>query len=266
MEKYRLFFSWQNDRKDTKAVINAALKSVKAKLAEEGIDLFLDQDTRERIGKRKIDEEILEKINKCDIFVADLTPITTYYPPEERHDLPKHMPNSNVMYEYGYALKAKGENRMIVLASLNKETDEHIEFMPFDINHDTITLFNDEKSLGGLYDWIKRVLVDVDKERANEVPENASALLFYDGKDFTDQITIHPKFKRTFYTAKKPQRPQSIETLPSSVTALQSITPNFQQVLDLYGITMEKGIVIEQSSDNIFYRSARLNNRKRNTK
>ena len=75
MAEYRLFFSWQNDRKDTKAIINSALKRAKNRLKANGIDLFIDQDTRERVGKRNIDAEVLEKIRKCDIFVADLTPI-----------------------------------------------------------------------------------------------------------------------------------------------------------------------------------------------
>lgn len=171
MPQYTLFFSWQNDRKDTKAIIFAALNKAKEKFADEGIELVLDQDTRDRTGKRNIDAEVLRKIRDCDIFLADLTPAITYFPPKEKHDLPKHMPNSNVMYKYGYALHAKGENRMIVLASLNKEEDEHIEYMPFDINHDTITLFTDEKSLGGLYGWIKRIMKDVDEERAKKVPK-----------------------------------------------------------------------------------------------
>jgi len=200
-EQYRLFFSWQNDRKDTKKVIFAALRKVEESLKKEGLELFIDQDTRERVGKRNIDAEVLEKIRKCDIFVADLTPIITYNPPADSHDLPKLMPNSNVMYEYGYALHAKGENRMIVLASLNKEDNEHIEFMPFDVNHDTITLFSDEKSLGGLYGWIRKIIEDVDKERAAVVPQYACLLHFLtEGPLYADEITIHPKFKRTYYT------------------------------------------------------------------
>lgn len=200
-EQYRLFFSWQNDRKDTKKVIFAALRKVEEALKKEGLELFIDQDTRERVGKRNIDAEVLEKIRKCDIFVADLTPIITYNPPADSHDLPKLMPNSNVMYEYGYALHAKGENRMIVLASLNKEDNEHIEFMPFDINHDTITLFSDEKSLGGLYGWIRRIIEEVDKERAAVVPQYACLLHFLtEGPLYADEITIHPKFRRTYYT------------------------------------------------------------------
>lgn len=200
-EQYRLFFSWQNDRKDTKKVIFAALRKVEEALKKEGLELFIDQDTRERVGKRNIDAEVLEKIRKCDIFVADLTPIITYNPPADSHDLPKLMPNSNVMYEYGYALHAKGENRMIVLASLNKEDNEHIEFMPFDVNHDTITLFSDEKSLGGLYGWIRKIIEDVDKERAAVVPQYACLLHFLtEDPLYADEITIHPKFRRTYYT------------------------------------------------------------------
>ena len=55
---------------------------------------------------------------------------------------------------------------MIALASIDKEADEHIEYMPFDINHDTITLFTDENSLSGLSGWIRKIIEDVDKERA----------------------------------------------------------------------------------------------------
>ena len=49
MEQYRLFFSWQSDRKDTKKIIKAALKTAKDKLLIDGIDLFVDEDTRELI-------------------------------------------------------------------------------------------------------------------------------------------------------------------------------------------------------------------------
>lgn len=137
MSQYTLFFSWQNDRKDTRSVINAALREAKAALEADGIELVVDQDTRNRTGKRNIDAEVLDKIRHCDIFLADLTPVVTYTPAPERHDLPKHMPNSNVMYEYGYALHAKGENRMIVLATLNPQSlyrfDEVFVHAPHDI-------------------------------------------------------------------------------------------------------------------------------------
>lgn len=202
MPKYTLFFSWQNDRKETKSVIFAALNKAKKKFAEEGIELVLDQDTRNRTGKRNIDAEVLQKIRDCDIFLADLTPVITYCPPEEKHDLPKHMPNSNVMYEYGYALHAKGENRMIVLVSLNKEDDEHIEYMPFDINHDTITLFTDEASLRDLHQWISKIMEDVDKERVEQVPKFDCDLLFCTDEGLATEVIIKPLYKKIWYKPK----------------------------------------------------------------
>lgn len=238
MSQYRLFFSWQNDCKKTKSIINSALKNAVKKLAVEGIELFIDQDTRNRVGKRNIDAEVLEKIRNCDIFLADLTPTITYFPPKDSHDLPKHMPNSNVMYEYGYALHAKGENRMIVLASLDKKDNEHIEYMPFDINHDTITLFTDEKSLKDLHLWIRKIVEDVDKERAAYVPEYNCTLLFRQGEDYTDEITIHPRFKRICYRAKnleqkelvaKPQFPMP-EIAVSSFKMQQALFKNLNAV------------------------------------
>lgn len=249
MAEYRLFFSWQNDRKDTKAIINSALKKAKNKLKADGIDLFIDQDTRERVGKRNIEAEVLEKIRKCDIFVADLTPVTTYKP-KETHDLPKHMPNSNVMYEYGYALHAKGENRMIVLASLEKEKDEHIEFMPFDINHDTITLFTDEASLGGLTSWIRKIIVDVDKERETFVPPYDCSLHFITDEGFTyaDEITIRPRYKRIYYSGtthinvdqSRVERVSIAEAITNPVKMQEAIRSNYQ--LPLAKISLAKPI------------------------
>ena len=198
MKQYRLFFSWQNDRKDIKNIISASLRKVVNKFASEGIELIIDQDTRGRVGKRNIPTDLLDKICKCDIFVADLTPVITYKL-SESNSLPKHMPNSNVMYEYGYAFHAKGENRMIALAYIDSAKDEHIEYMPFDINHDTITTFTDQGSLSGLYQWIKKIIEHVDMERNAHIPEHDCALLFYSDEVFTDQVTIKPHYKKIYY-------------------------------------------------------------------
>lgn len=231
MAEYRLFYSWQNDLKDTKNIIKAALRTAAESLLQDGIVLKVDEDTRERVGKRNIDAEVLEKIRRCDIFLADLTPIITYMPPEGSHDLPKHMPNSNVMYEYGYALHAKGENRMIVLASLNKNENEHLEFMPFDINHDTITLFKDENSLRNLHHWIRKIIEDVDQERAAYVPEYASAVLFQTNDGCVDEITIRPRYKWIYYVAESHKAASSIKVAQPSYVDIVNNPLKLQQAL-----------------------------------
>lgn len=205
MKQYRLFFSWQNDRTEFKTIISSVLKKVATNLAKENIELVIDQDTRDRIGIRNIAVEVLDKISNCDIFVADLTPITTYNSKGSNKPL-KLIPNSNVMFELGYVLHAKGENHVIALASLDKNTNEHIEFLPFDINHMTITLFTDEKSLSRLGNWIKRIIEHVDEERNTYVPQFACSLLFKSSANLTNEITISPQYKRILYVLKNEAR------------------------------------------------------------
>lgn len=202
MKQYRLFFSWQNDRTEFKTIISSALKKIAKKLADEDIELVIDQDTRDRIGVRNIAIEVLDKISKCDIFVADLTPITVYKP-KESNKLPKFMPNSNVMFELGYALHAKGESRVIALASLNKSENEFIELLPFDINHFTITPFMNEGGLKGLGCWVKKIITDIDEERNSHVPPFDCSLCFLSNEIFTNEITINPFYKHIHYTPQK---------------------------------------------------------------
>lgn len=75
MKQYTLFYSWQNDRKGVKKIIRDALNKAKASLAKEGVELVLDEDTRGRVGNRDIVHAVLDKIKKCDVFLADVTPV-----------------------------------------------------------------------------------------------------------------------------------------------------------------------------------------------
>lgn len=184
-----------------KKIIKDALKNAKTTLAKEGFELVLDEDTRGRVGNRDIVRAVLDKIEKCDIFLADVTPVATMYK-DVKGRLPKHLPNSNVMFEYGYALHSKGESRMITVAKLTR--DEHVEYMPFDINHNTLTVINSADDLSHLAAWIKNIAMDVEKERAAFVPEYACDLMFLGGQPCS-QTTIHPQFKKTVYISKKQQ-------------------------------------------------------------
>lgn len=200
---YTLFYSWQSDRKDIKSIISKALDRAKKELKEKDILLVLDQDTRKRTGKRKIEDEIRYKIEHCDIFLADLTPVTTKTFSPEEHKLPKLMPNSNVMYEYGFAQKCKGERRMIALASLNPKIGEYEALLPFDINHDTITQFESVDDLKCLSKWIGNIIEDVDKERSTFVPKYSCKVLSWTRQE---EISISPTYLKTFYYIENQQK------------------------------------------------------------
>jgi hypothetical protein len=98
-------------------------------LEEAKRDIIADQDTQGVPGSPGVAETILDKIRLADIFVADLTPIQT---DEERKLGGRACPNPNVMLEYGYALHALGEGKIIgVLNEFHGSPKD----LPFDLSH-----------------------------------------------------------------------------------------------------------------------------------
>lgn len=133
--KFTIFFSWQSDLKGNKKIIKESLLAECQKQKEKnGYQLEIDEATRNLPGSPKIEDAILEKIASADIFVCDITPIASCGR--------KLMPNSNVIFELGFALHALGEKRVILLA---KYGDWDVNDMPFDFNHRRIGMFSSAK-------------------------------------------------------------------------------------------------------------------------
>ncbi len=89
------------------------------------VTLTVDADTEGIAGTPPISDTILRKIEKSDIFLADMTFIA-----ESRNG--RKIPNPNVMAEYGYALKCKGSDRMLLaMNTFFGPPDE----LPFDLRH-----------------------------------------------------------------------------------------------------------------------------------
>lgn len=133
--KFTIFFSWQSDLKGNKKIIKDSLLAECQKQKEKnGYQLEIDEATRNLPGSPKIEDAILEKIASADIFVCDITPIASCGR--------KLMPNSNVIFELGFALHALGEKRVILLA---KHGDWDVNDMPFNFNHRRIGMFSSAK-------------------------------------------------------------------------------------------------------------------------
>lgn len=133
--KFTIFFSWQSDLKgNTKIIKDSLLAECQKQKEKNGYQLEIDEATRNLPGSPKIEDAILEKIASADIFVCDITPIASCGR--------KLMPNSNVIFELGFALHALGEKRVILLA---KKGDWDVNDMPFDFNHRRIGMFSSAK-------------------------------------------------------------------------------------------------------------------------
>ena len=123
-----VFYAWQSD---TAASINhnfifeaatAACERITADMQNDW-QVKLDHDTNGIYGMCDIPLEILRKIRRCDIFLGDLTLVG-------KTKKSKQLPNSNVVFELGYAAGRKGFGRLI--AVVNEEFGK-IKGQVFDI-------------------------------------------------------------------------------------------------------------------------------------
>jgi hypothetical protein len=128
----KVFWSWQSDRPSKlnrnflKRVIVDAIQRAASEL---GLDERpeIDHDTQGEAGLVSIPETILRKIDEAAVFVADITPIAVS--PDG-----KFVANPNVLIELGYAKKALGPERIILIWNSAWEGCRP-EDLPFDLRH-----------------------------------------------------------------------------------------------------------------------------------
>lgn len=126
-----VFWSWQSDydQKSCHYFVRDALNAAIGQMAD-AMSLApadrpsLDHDTKGARGMADISATILEKIQRCSLFVADLTPIA-------RTDGGKWVPNPNVMIELGWAMHSPGSEFIIPVLNLARGCT--VEGLPFDI-------------------------------------------------------------------------------------------------------------------------------------
>ena len=134
--KKRIFYSWQSDlpNKTNRGFIQDALKKAASELKNDktiSVEPVIDRDTQDVPGSPDIAATIFSKIINADVFVADVSIINS--------DSKRPSPNPNVLLELGYALKALGENKTILI--MNKAFGE-AELLPFDLKMKQITGYN----------------------------------------------------------------------------------------------------------------------------
>ena len=126
-----VFYSWQSDLPETRSVIQWALnKAIKNLNRDLDLDepLRVDQDTEGVAGWPDITTALLDKIDQCEIFVADITPING---PNSDFRI---TPNPNVLLELGYALGTGfGRTRIICVINTHYLPDGDLRGLPFDL-------------------------------------------------------------------------------------------------------------------------------------
>lgn len=123
-----IFYSWESDlhAKTTRNLIEGCLNNAIQQLGRDDeldVDPSLDRDTRGVTGAPVILDTILEKIDSCIAFVADVSIINS-------GDSSRPTPNPNVAIELGYAIKACGWDCILPVCNEHYGT---IDKLPFDI-------------------------------------------------------------------------------------------------------------------------------------
>ena len=125
-----VFYSWQSDLANTlnRSLIRKALDDAISKINHDfDIDepIRIDQDTQGVSGSPPITETIFKKIDECAVFIPDVSFVSGA-------DETRQSPNPNVMIEYGYAVKSRGDARIIPV--FNTAFGDWKE-LPFDMRH-----------------------------------------------------------------------------------------------------------------------------------
>lgn len=126
-----IFYAWQSDHPSNvnKNFIRDAIeRAIEALNAEIGVENALreDQDTEGVPGDINVAEVIFDKIDRCRIFVADITTIT----PDGAN---RPSPNPNVLVEYGRASVRPGSDRVVTI--FNEAYGNWEKDRPFDLRH-----------------------------------------------------------------------------------------------------------------------------------
>jgi hypothetical protein len=137
-----VFYSWQSDDSKTRNYVENCLKQAIKKLSSDPTLEFaprVDKDTQGKTGAVEIAKTILEKIDVCDVFLADVSIIAT-------SSKERHLVNQNVLFELGYAVAKVGNEDIILVA--NEDLGD-INNLPFDIRGRRVAGFSIKKDPKG---------------------------------------------------------------------------------------------------------------------
>ena len=154
MKTIKVFYSWQSDLpgNTNKNFINNCIEDAvnNCNRFVDSAEILADRDTKGRTGSPNISQTIFEKIDECDLFIADVSIINSVSPteddatgldvgPADGKFKIRYTPNPNVLIELGYAVKCIGWERVICF--INTDYGE-IGKLPFDLEHQRVTPYS----------------------------------------------------------------------------------------------------------------------------
>ena len=188
-----IFFSWQSDlpNKTNRNLIENSIKLALKKMNQDSpysLITEIDRDTKGVLGSPDIVDSILTKIDKCSLFIADISIINSSLNG-------KRTPNPNVLFELGYAVKCLGWDRDICV--FNSDFGDVSE-LPFDLRNRRILTYetsNISETRKKLADIFKQI-IDKNYYTLEQVQEVSD---FYSIKIYSCFINIISRIIKVLY-------------------------------------------------------------------
>ena len=188
-----IFFSWQSDlpNKTNRNLIENSIKLALKKMNQDSpysLITEIDRDTKGVLGSPDIVDSILTKIDKCSLFIADISIINSSLNG-------KRTPNPNVLFELGYAVKCLGWDRVICV--FNSDFGDVSE-LPFDLRNRRILTYetsNISETRKKLADIFKQI-IDKNYYTLEQVQEVSD---FYSIKIYSCFINIISRIIKVLY-------------------------------------------------------------------
>lgn len=188
-----IFFSWQSDlpNKTNRNLIENSIKLALKKMNQDSpysLITEIDRDTKGVLGSPDIVDSILTKIDKCGLFIADISIINSSLNG-------KRTPNPNVLFELGYAVKCLGWDRVICV--FNSDFGDVSE-LPFDLRNRRILTYetsNIPETRKKLADIFKQI-IDKNYYTLEQVQEVSD---FYSIKIYSCFINIISRIIKVLY-------------------------------------------------------------------
>lgn len=186
---FTVFFSWQSDVPENSDLLRSFIKaSIKKLETTRNVNILYDEASRSVVGSQKVEEVILEKIKACDIFIADITPITRIETEEGVKKRIKLLPNPNVAFELGYAMHCLPMEQVLIVLPAGISHGQ----LPFDFNHNRLIEFDEQTN-------------SMDEEIENSLSfcmKTRTSLVDVIVANPNDKI-LHPQYKQTKFIAKR---------------------------------------------------------------
>lgn len=190
----KVFYSWQSDlpNSTTRGLIQNSIEAAVRNMRDT-VEVTADRDTQGVYGSPDIAETIFSKIDNCDIFVADVSAVTTYHVMDSEGqptDRIKATPNPNVLVELGYAVRVLGWENVICI--MNDDYSNGGE-LPFDIEHHRLTTYSlnqhDKSEVRRqLRDIISRTILNV-LDSGRRIPPQFSNILIGSWKPLEKNVS-----------------------------------------------------------------------------